>query len=66
MAVSTEITKLQTNLANAYTAVATKEGTIPQDQNFDNLSAAISTITSGAEVEAEVSIEIDEINGESI
>ena len=66
MTVDSEITKLQTNLANAYTAVATKEGVIPQDQNFDNLSAAISTITSGVEVEAEVSIEIDEINGESI
>ena len=66
MSIETELTKLQTNLANAYTAVATKEGTIPQDQNFDNLSAAISTITSGSEVESEISTEIDLINGENI
>lgn len=66
MSIDNEITKLQTNLANAYTAVATKEGTIPQDQNFDNLSAAISTITSGSEVEAKVAADLDIINGESI
>lgn len=66
MSIDNEITKLQTNLANAYTAVAIKEGTIPQDQNFDNLSAAISTITSGSEVEAKVSADLDIINGESI
>ena len=66
MSIETELTKLQTNLANAYTAVATKEGTIPQNQNFDNLSAAISTITSGSEVEAKVSADLDTINGESI
>jgi len=66
MAVSTEITKLQTNLTNAYNAVASKDGVIPQDKNFDNLSASISTITSGAEVETEVSAEVDAINGEVI
>lgn len=66
MTISAEIIKLQTNLTNAYTAVANKEGTVPQDQNFDNLSAAIATIESGAEVEAEVSLEIDAINGESV
>lgn len=66
MTVNSEITKLQTNLTNAYTAVSNKQGSLPQDQNFDNLSAAIATITSGAEVEAEVSLEIDEINGESV
>lgn len=66
MAVSTEITKLQTNLTNAYNAVASKDGVIPQDKNFDNLSASISTITSGAEVEAEASAEVDAINGEVI
>ena len=66
MTISAEIVKLQTNLTNAYTAVENKQGVIPQDQNFDNLSAAIATIESGAEVEAEVSLEIDEINGESV
>lgn len=66
MTISAEIIKLQTNLTNAYTAVENKQGVIPQDQNFDNLSAAIATIESGAEVEAEVSLEIDEINGESV
>lgn len=66
MTIANEVIKLQTNLTNSYTAVSNKQGSLPQDQNFDNLSAAIATITSGAEVEEEVSLEIDEINGESV
>lgn len=66
MSVDSEITKLQTNLTNSYTAVSNKAGTLPQHKNFDNLSTAISTIESRPEVEAEVSVEIDEINGEVV
>ena len=66
MSIENELTKLQTNLSNSYTQVQNKGGTIPQIQNFDNLSTAISTITSGEEVESEISTEIDLINGETI
>ena len=66
MSIETELTKLQTNLSNSYAQVQNKGGTIPQIQNFDNLSTAISTITSREEVESEISTEIDLINGETI
>ena len=66
MTIDTEITRLQTNLQNAYNAVATKAGTVPTNQNFDNLPAAINSITSGSEVEAQVSADLDTINGEVV
>ena len=66
MTVSIEIEKLKENLSNAYTVVSIKNGTIPQDKNFDNLSAAINTIVSGEQVEQIVSLEIDNINGEIV
>ena len=48
MTIASEITKLNTNLTNAYSAVSNKGGTLPQAQNFDNLSTAISSIPSGS------------------
>ena len=48
MTIASEITKLNTNLTNAYTAVDGKGGTLPQAQNFDNLATAISSIPSGS------------------
>ena len=47
MTIASELTKLNTNLTNAYTAVDDKGGTLPQAQNFDNLATAISSIPSG-------------------
>lgn len=47
MTIASEITKLQTNLANAYTSVSNKGGTLPASQNFDNLPSAIDSIQSG-------------------
>ena len=66
MSVDSEMEKLQLNLTNSYAAVSNKSGVLPQAKNFDNLSAAINTIVDGTKVEADVSLEIDEINGESI
>lgn len=66
MPIDNEINRLQTNLQNAYNAVATKAGTVPTNQNFDNLPAAINSITSGSEVEAQVSADLDTINGEVV
>lgn len=45
MTIASEITKLNTNLTNSYTAVSGKGGTLPQAQNFDNLATAVSSIT---------------------
>lgn len=66
MSIETEMEKLQLNLTNSYAAVSNKSGVLPQAKNFDNLSAAINTIVDGTKVEEDVSLEIDEINGETI
>lgn len=47
MTIASELTKLNTNLTNSYTAVSGKGGTLPQAQNFDNLATAIDSIPSG-------------------
>lgn len=47
MSVATEITKLNTNIKNAYDEIATKGGTIPQNKNTDNLATAINSIPAG-------------------
>ena len=44
-----EITKLNTNLSNAYDAVEEKGGTIPAAKNFDNLATSIDSISSGSD-----------------
>lgn len=45
MSVATEISKLQTNLMDAYSSIESKGGTLPENQNFDNLSASIESIS---------------------
>lgn len=47
MSVSSELTKLNTNMQNAYTAVSNKGGTLPASQNMDNLATAINSISGG-------------------
>jgi len=47
MSIASELTKLETDITNAYSAVQTKGGTIPSNKNTDNLSAAINSIPSG-------------------
>ena len=47
MTIASELTKLNTNLTNSYTAVNGKGGTLPSARNFDNLATAISSIPSG-------------------
>lgn len=56
MTIATELTKLQTNLANSYTAVDNKGGTLPASQNFDNLPSAIDSISSGITPTGTISI----------
>lgn len=47
MAISTELTKLNTNILNAYTKVGEKGGTVPANKNTSNLSSAIDSIPTG-------------------
>lgn len=47
MTIASEITKLNTNLTNSYTACQNKGATMPTDQNFDNLATCISSISTG-------------------
>lgn len=47
MSIETELTKLQTNLSNAYTSCESKGATLPSSQNFDNLSTTIDSIETG-------------------
>lgn len=47
MTIASEITKLNTNLTNSYTACNNKGATMPANRNFDNLATCISSITTG-------------------
>lgn len=47
MSIATSLTKLETDITNAYDAVQIKGGTIPSDKNTNNLSTAISSISGG-------------------
>ena len=48
MSVQSQINRIKSNLAAAYTAAQSKGATIPSQQNSANLAAAISSITGGA------------------
>ena len=48
MTIASEITKLNTNMQNAYTACDNKGATMPQAENMDNLATCISTIPTGS------------------
>ena len=47
MSIASKLTKLQTDISNAYESIETKGGTIPQNKNTENLSTAIQSITTG-------------------
>lgn len=49
MTVASEIQKLQTNLSDSYSACEEKGATLPEQQNFDNLPATISSISGGVD-----------------
>ena len=64
MTIASELTKLNTNLTNSYTAVSGKGGTLPQAQNFDNLATAISSIPSGGGGSSKYGATIDTLLGD--
>ena len=49
MSIASAITAAQGRVANAYTAVSNKGGTLPTTQNLTNLPTAIDSIPSGAD-----------------
>lgn len=51
MAISDKLTKLATDITNAYEAIDDKGGTIPSNKNTDNLENAIRSIESGGQSE---------------
>ena len=51
MSIQSDINKLRSNLANSYEAASLKGATLPLAQNFDNLASAISTISSGGNID---------------
>lgn len=48
MTIASEITRINNNIASAYTAVNNKGGTLPATQNSANLATAIGSIPSGS------------------
>lgn len=49
MSIQSEISRITTNIAESYTAVSAKGGTLPEVQNSDNLATAIESISGGSE-----------------
>lgn len=47
MSITSEIQRINTNIANAYTELENKGATIPTDKNSNNLASTITTITGG-------------------
>ena len=47
MTIASEVTRIKTNIAQAYTALEEKGATIPEVKNSDNLSDAIGSIATG-------------------
>lgn len=47
MTIASEVTRIKTNIAQAYTALEEKGATIPEVKNSDNLSGAIESIATG-------------------
>ena len=47
MTIASEITRIKTNIENAYTALEAKGATIPSEKNSANLASTVNTITGG-------------------
>ena len=47
MTIASEITRIKTNINNAYTALEAKGATIPTEKNSANLASTVNTITTG-------------------
>lgn len=47
MSISDQITRIKTNIANAYTSLESKGATIPADKNSNNLATTVDSISAG-------------------
>lgn len=65
MSIATELEALNTNIKNAYDAIDTKGGTIPQNKNMVNLPTSIASIPSGGGGGIGIPRELDQ-NGKMI
>ena len=63
MTVASEITRIKTNIANAYNSASEKGATLPAVQNSDNLATCISSITGGGS-SSKYGVSIDDILGD--
>lgn len=66
MTVASEITRIKTNIANAYNSASEKGATLPDVQNSDNLATCISSITGGGSSgsSSKYGVSIDDILGD--
>lgn len=62
MAIADKLTKLSTDITNAYEAIEDKGGTIPANKNTDNLEDAIRSISSGHLDNTEYQEAIDDLD----
>ena len=47
LSITSEIERIKTNIANAYTELENKGATIPTEKNSNNLASTITTVTGG-------------------
>lgn len=64
MSISSAIATKQQQVADSYTAVSDKGGTLPQTQNLTNLATAISSIPSGGGTSNKYGINLDNLIGD--
>lgn len=57
MTIASEITRIQTNIADAYTAASSKGATMPATENSDNLATCIASISGGGDTRFGLSLD---------
>ena len=62
MSIANKLNKLKTDIGNAYTEIASKEGTIPQNKNTENLASSINSISQGIDTSDATATANDIIN----
>lgn len=68
MTIASEITRIQNNIAGAYTALSAKGATLPANQNSANLATTVASVPagSGETVTATNSSSYDRVSGEKV
>lgn len=68
MTIASEITRIQNNIAGAYTALSAKGATLPTNQNSANLATTVASVPAGGgdTVTATNNSSYDRVNGEKV